>query len=226
MYVPIKCLLCVESFVSRETCRVYMKYFFVVFPSKTRKVLCGYCSVDMKEVNLTTHCKTVHGKPKLIKGEKDISLFWSKSNSKRADTRTEDQTPAFVPGTSAVDSVEPYDEAVSKDAADNLSDDNKLDTIISKLHHLDLKLGVHFSKTVPPVVDTAPAHENPSLPADTQRDIDEKMRGCKSIQDLVNEFEQLCYIQNENSLVCTVCVLHPTQGANIPGSFLIDGENV
>ena len=47
------------------------------------------------------------------------------------------------------------------------------------------------------------------------------MKQCKVVQDLVDEFDCLDYVLQENSLFCNVCVSYPRQGANIPGRFLL-----
>ena len=58
------------------------------YASKTRKVLCGYCSKEWREANLEAHCKNVHGKPKLIKGEQNIlkTNYFARTTKKGVDT--------------------------------------------------------------------------------------------------------------------------------------------
>ena len=34
-----------------------------------KKLKCGYCSKEMLDGNLKQHCKEVHGKAKLVKGQ-------------------------------------------------------------------------------------------------------------------------------------------------------------
>ena len=62
------------------------------YASKTRKVLCGYCSKEWREANLEAHCKNVHGKPKLIKGEQNIlkTNYFSRTTKKGVDTTIDD----------------------------------------------------------------------------------------------------------------------------------------
>ena len=42
------------------------------FKSKTAVTKCGYCSVQIKEENLESHCKTAHNKPKLSAGHNTL----------------------------------------------------------------------------------------------------------------------------------------------------------
>ena len=41
---------------------------------KTKKSKCGYCSKEMLEDNLKQNCKQVHGKAKLVKGQKTLTF--------------------------------------------------------------------------------------------------------------------------------------------------------
>ena len=42
--------------------------------SKTKKSKCGYCYAEILDQNLREHCKQVHDKPKLVKGQKRLSF--------------------------------------------------------------------------------------------------------------------------------------------------------
>ena len=61
--------------------------------------------------------------------------------------------------------------------------------------------------------------------SDSQRNLDSRMKKCKSVQDLVSEFEDLHYIEQEKPLIFIVCYLKPRQGGNVPAQFLLDDES-
>ena len=45
-----------------------------MYLSKTKKSKCGYCSKEMLDDNLKQHCKEVHEKAKLVKGQKTLTF--------------------------------------------------------------------------------------------------------------------------------------------------------
>ena len=52
------------------------------------------------------------------------------------------------------------------------------------------------------------------------------MNHCKAIADLCESFDYLCYISQEESLVCNICVIYPSQGgSHTPGRFTYDIKN-
>ena len=123
------------------------------YTSKTRKVLCGYCSTEIKEVNLGNHCKNVHGKPKLIKIQKLLFAFSETQQSKKS-THGDDSSKMDVVETAAAANNLCFDSDVvdvpKKSACVDLihlatschisEQDGKLDSIISELDTLNLKI--------------------------------------------------------------------------------------
>ena len=52
------------------------------------------------------------------------------------------------------------------------------------------------------------------------------MNHCKAIADLCESFDYLCCISQEESLVCNICVIYPSQGgSHTPGRFTYDIKN-
>ena len=100
----------------------------------------------MKEVNLDPHTKSVHGKPKLIKGERDISKYINAKktqhsviegeSSTSSDTQHQHQQSSPLFAESMEISCELQREENNPEArarSDEISaDDNKLDLIITK----------------------------------------------------------------------------------------------
>ena len=52
-----------------------------MYPSKNRKTKCGYCQIDIKSENLSSHCQNVHKKPRLAVGETVMSKYFSSQSS-------------------------------------------------------------------------------------------------------------------------------------------------
>ena len=52
------------------------------------------------------------------------------------------------------------------------------------------------------------------------------MNHCKAIADLCESFDHLSHISGEESLVCNICVIYPSQGgSHTPGRFTYDIKN-
>ena len=52
------------------------------------------------------------------------------------------------------------------------------------------------------------------------------MNHCKTIADLCESFDYLSYISQEESLVCNICVIYPSQGgSHTPGRFIYNIKN-
>ena len=45
-----------------------------MYLSKTKKSKCGYCSKKMLDYNFKQNCKEIHGKAKLVKGQKTLTF--------------------------------------------------------------------------------------------------------------------------------------------------------
>ena len=45
-----------------------------MYLSKTKKSKCDYCSKEMLDHSLKQHCKEMHGKAKLVKGQKTLTF--------------------------------------------------------------------------------------------------------------------------------------------------------
>ena len=53
-----------------------------------------------------------------------------------------------------------------------------------------------------------------------------KLNHCKTISDLCESFDYLSYISQEESLVCNICVIYPSQGgSDTPGRFTYNIKN-
>ena len=114
---------------------------------------CGYCSTEIKEVNLGNHCKNVHGKPKLIKGQKLMFAFSETQPSKKS-THGDDSSKMDVVETAAAADNLCFDSGVvdvpkksacddpdTSDTSCHISEqDGKFDSIISELNKLNLKI--------------------------------------------------------------------------------------
>ena len=59
-----------------------------MYPSKTKTSLCEYCGKSMLDNSLGQHCRDVHGKTKLVKGQKTLS-FTPFSGSKCKNSRND-----------------------------------------------------------------------------------------------------------------------------------------
>ena len=199
------------------------------FPSKTRKVLCGYCNIEIKECNLEAHCLNVHKGPKRIKGEKDILQFFGKSNN----NNNINEIIAYEESqeSSAVEFESSFVSSSSTTLSKEDTYDYKLDTIIKKLDLLDLKFDKNFTESIPSCSHDSRIYKNntnnkndvPSMvrTTDQKEILDTTMVECKSIQDLITKFECLEHTELEKSIICTLCADHSKQGANITGRFLL-----
>ena len=71
------------------------------FRSRTKLSKCGYCGDEMLDDNLKTHCKNVHGKPKLVKGQQTIAFRSKNDEPKTKQKKTnEDECTASADGSS------------------------------------------------------------------------------------------------------------------------------
>ena len=61
------------------------------YRSKTKKSKCGYCGIEMLDDNLKSHCRNIHKKDKLVKGQQTLFSLMSgepKTKKKRISTLT------------------------------------------------------------------------------------------------------------------------------------------
>ena len=68
------------------------------YRSKTLRVKCGYCFIDIKNENLTNHCRNVHQLPPRTKGEVSIEDAFSRSKDESKRARLEDSDDAADEG--------------------------------------------------------------------------------------------------------------------------------
>ena len=68
------------------------------YRSKTLRVECGYCFIDIKNENLTNHCRNVHQLPPRAKGEVSIKDAFSRSKDASKRARLEDSDDAADEG--------------------------------------------------------------------------------------------------------------------------------
>ena len=194
----------------------------------------------MLDNSLGLHCKEVHKKPKLVKGQSTIS-FASASGSERSkqESQSISKPPPPVPDHDLHlpdAEIRPekrtrteFSEVASP--AVNTSDttpnspspskvEEKLDLIITHLSNLDLKI-------------TASSHVSPSSKESTltpasqhhttfSEDLEERLRLCKTLSDICDSFDELSYIEQNKMVVCTPCVLYPLGTAHVPGNFEYD----
>ena len=163
------------------------------YPSKTRKVQCGYCEITIKEVNLG--CQNQHNKPKLIKGERDITSFINKSNSKRmlinsqnegttVGSNRDDPSTLRDPGDTTDNDLPDAGENVPPTRGSDNLDENKLDYIIKKLNDIDVKIDAQSCSTTSKITTVPVVTANPTVMAREKNEnsdkclIDEKMKGC------------------------------------------------
>ena len=64
------------------------------YRSKTLRVKCGYCFIDIKNENLTNHCRIVHQLPPRTKREVSIKDAFSRSKDASKRARLEDSDDA------------------------------------------------------------------------------------------------------------------------------------
>ena len=82
----------------------------------------------------------------------------------------------------------------------------KFDMILSKISKLNSKL----SKKITP---RKQANELPKSDEHSDKLI-YRLSHCKTIADLCESFDYLSYISQEESLVCNICVIYPSQGGS------------
>ena len=87
----------------------------------------------------------------------------------------------------------------------------KLDMILSEIKKLNSKLSEKVK----------PRQPNELLKSDELSDkLINQLNHCKIIADLCESFDYLSYISQEESLVCNICVIYPSQGgSHTPGRF-------
>ena len=55
---------------------------------------------------------------------------------------------------------------------------------------------------------------------------DDKLRSCKTVEDICDKFDDILYVPEEKVLSCVRCVVYPSQGgAHMPGRFTYDIAN-
>ena len=82
----------------------------------------------------------------------------------------------------------------------------KLDMILNEISKLNSKL----SKKIKP---RKQANEVPKSDEHSNKLINQ-LNHCKTIADLCESFDYLSYISQEESLVCNICVIYPSQGGS------------
>ena len=93
----------------------------------------------------------------------------------------------------------------------------KLDMILSEIKKLNSKLSEKIK----------PRQPNELLKSDELSDkLINQLNHCKIIADLCESFDYLSYISQEESLVCNICVINPSQGgSHTPGRFTYNIKN-
>ena len=195
-----------------------------MYPSKTKTSLCGYCGKSMLDNSLGQHCRDVHGKTKLVKGQKTLS-FTPFSGSKCKNSRN-DSYESQVDTDGATQEHSSISENISLEkrpnevnvtaicsssyvttnSSSNVSStvDQKLDLILGKLSSLDLK----FSGAVGRVRSSEPEPTESKNPC-TIDPAEEQFRQCKTLSDICESFKELTYVSDEKLLTCTYCALYP-----------------
>ena len=212
-----------------------------MYPSQTKKSKCGYCFKEMLDDNLREHCKNVHKKPKsvYVKGQRTFD-FTPVSEPGRKQSRSDEgetsagishaehQTEAVTlddvtdnnggrdtgPDSTVCDNVIPgaqNDFSTSSSLAEN---SRKLDMVLTELSKLNLRIpNVSAIPSAPPRDSVQPART-------LSEDQIEQLPHCKTVNDICAHIACLTYEPDEQCLVCTACVIYPSQGgAHTPGRF-------
>ena len=96
--------------------------------------------------------------------------------------------------------------ASSSETASADENGRKLDMILSKISKLNYKL----SEKIKP---RKQANELPESDEYSHKPINQ-LNQCKTIADLCESFDYVSYISQEESLVCNICVIYPSQGSS------------
>ena len=206
-----------------------------MYLSKTKKSKCGYCSKKMLDNNLKQHCKEVHEKIKLVKGQKTLNFGTTQEEpqKKAKSDNGENQSSTYSPvqveesansvNTLNIESIsksENSTKSVASSSETSSADENrrKLDMVLSEMSKLNSKL----SEKIKP---RKQANELPKSDEHSDKLINQ-LNHCKTIGDLCESFDYLSYISQEESLVCNICVIYPSQGgSHSPGYFTHNIKN-
>ena len=185
-----------------------------MYLSKTKKSKCGYCSKEMLGNNLKQHCKEVvtlqgtrlqhcHGE---LWHRGVVVISSANTLNIESISKTENSTKSSIVTASSY----------QKPSADE--NGRKFDMILSKISKLNSKL----SKKIKP---RKQANEVPKSDEHSNKLINQ-LNHCKTIADLCESFDYLSYISQEESLVCNICVIYPSQSrCHIPGRFTYNVKN-
>ena len=185
-----------------------------MYLSKTKKSKCGYCSKEMLGNNLKQHCKEVvtlqgtrlqhcHGE---LWHRGVVVISSANTLNIESISKTENSTKSSIVTASSY----------QKPSADE--NGRKFDMILSKISKLNSKL----SKKIKP---RKQANEVPKSDEHSDKLI-YRLNHCKTIADLCESFDNLSYISQEESLVCNICVIYPSQGgSHSPGYFTYNIKN-
>ena len=204
------------------------------FPSRTRISKCFYCNEDMKDENLKKHCEIKHGKPKRVAGQSNLFSHFAPS-AKRAK---EDTTPSssdeillssggrktpemniFSRPETPVELFEEkedvnYKELIKIVKKIDINSENSLQEI-KLLKQNVVSLESKLKKNIPEF-----AKPDEIIPCD-ERIL--TLRQCETTQDILDNFHELVYEKESESILCELCFVEKEiQGNKTPGQFLVD----
>ena len=121
--------------------------------SRTKLSCCGYCGKSMLDNSLALHCKEVHKKPKLVKGQTTLSFACGSKDKNTSQTNDVSESNS----SSLKHPPEKRSREGEEEVTDNLSGcssvpvpskvEDKLDLILNKLSNLDLKISQSTSSS-------------------------------------------------------------------------------
>ena len=219
------------------------------FQSKTKLSKCYYCGEIVKDEYLKFHCKNIHSAAKRVAGERSVdSFFGAPASSKVSKTSVESssstsgeclllsggrKTPEdliFTGPAPDEDVIEPLievKETADKDPVKELvklvkdiavKSDDSCDEI-KLLRESIANLASKLEKKIPEF-----AKPDEVGPYDERINA---LRDCKTVEDIVETFEELVVEENTGLILCELCFVEKESiGNKKPGQFKFDGESI
>ena len=179
----------------------------------------------MLDKNLKQHCKEVQGKGKLMKGRKTFMFSTAqkeppKNKGKSANEESIDSSCIFVQAEESENNANTLNIApISKSgnsAKSSIVIASSTEFADGHGKKVDMKLS-EISKFNPKLFDEINSHKQANeLPKSEEHfnKLINQLNQCKTIADLCESFNYLSYISPEQSLVCNIYVMYPSQGGS------------
>ena len=179
----------------------------------------------MLDKNLKQHCKEVQGKGKLMKGRKTFMFSTaqkepSKNKGKSANEESLDSSCSFVQSEESENNANTLNIAsISKSgnsAKSSIVMASSTEFADGHGKKVDMKFS-EISKLNPKLFDEINSHKQANeLPKSEEHfnKLINQLNQCKTIADLCESFNYLSYISLEQSLVCNIYVMYPSQGGS------------